>query len=165
MNLYSIHDQIQFEILLFLNWNEYYDVVKELKIQLRLEIYNKYNNSMYKLTINDVCKMKREYLEIVQYLYYHNTLPRDWNIGRARLNGHLKIVKFAHSIGITRYTHTIDNAKMRLGPTAKNAVCSYGNLDIVKYLHSIKTPISNMSLVCAKAGQHHDVIEFLESIQ
>ena len=56
-----------YECISFLDWKEYYKLCKHINIELRLSIYFKCN--LQKITIDNVCKEKEEYVDVVKFLH------------------------------------------------------------------------------------------------
>jgi hypothetical protein len=71
-------------------------VIKYLKYDIprQLILYNKYNNSLKKLKMINVCNCKIEYLETVKYLHSIYIFDSYYAIHWAGRSGHLEIVKF-----------------------------------------------------------------------
>ena len=121
------------EILYFLDWEEFYQIIKslDLNIQHQLKQYGKRNNSLDALTIDNICNMKAEYLGVIKYLHKihghkNGKECTDDAMDNASMNGHLEIVKYLHENGKECSTNAIDWASEK------------GHLEIVKYLKSIK---------------------------
>jgi hypothetical protein len=60
----NLPKDILFEILYFLNWEEFYKVIKYFKYDIHQQLIrcNKYNNSLNKLIIDNMCIRPYEYL-------------------------------------------------------------------------------------------------------
>ena len=91
-------NEIIYEILFFLDWRDYYNVIRKLDMPLKFNIYHKYNKSLINKSlinksIDDICSEKREYLEVVKFLYSIDApltkVAMDW----ASDNGYLEVVK------------------------------------------------------------------------
>jgi enhancing lycopene biosynthesis protein 2 len=94
---------IIFEILYFLEWNEFYNILKHygFNITKQLKIYAKYNDSLsYFECVGDACCEDVEYLEIVKYLHSIGKPSSFMAIDLAGSMGYLETVKYLHSIGI-----------------------------------------------------------------
>jgi hypothetical protein len=67
----NLPKDILLEILYFLDWKKIYKLIKIFKYNIpeQLRIYDKYNNSLKYVEINDICDNRIEYLEIVKYLH------------------------------------------------------------------------------------------------
>jgi hypothetical protein len=95
--------KIIFEILHFLEWKEFYNILKHygFNITKQLEIYAKYNNSLsYFELVGDACCEDVEYLEIVKYLHSIGKKSSFMAIDLAGSLGYLETVKYLHSIGV-----------------------------------------------------------------
>jgi hypothetical protein len=149
----SFPKNIILEILYFLEWEEFYKILQHnnFNIQKNLKIYTKYNNSLNKLTINNVCNMKTEYLEVVKYL--HQNL-----VSFTSEHGHSELVKYLYIIEAGCTTHTM------------NLASENGHLEIVKYLCSIsiECPLSSIDIECslsiiecAGINGHLEIIKYI----
>jgi hypothetical protein len=95
----NLPKDIIFEILYFLDWEEFYKVIKYLKYDIpqQLILYDKYNNELKHLKIDDLCNCKIEYLEIVKYLHSTGTECTQYAMDNASKHGHLETVKYLKS--------------------------------------------------------------------
>jgi ankyrin repeat protein len=123
---------IIFEILHFLEWKEFYNILKHygFNITKQLKIYAKYNNSLNILKVNELFFEKIEYLEVFKHIHLRmpnnklNNKKFEYAMCHACHNGHLEIIKYLHSIGVYSeyiFGHANDN----------------GQLEIVKYIFEI----------------------------
>jgi hypothetical protein len=102
---------ILYEILFFLDWREYMNVCDELGIDLKFNVYAKYNNSLEKFDncqkyLKDNSKLVKNmmgcasfygYLDVVKYLHsIGNECTTVCAIYFAIINGHLEVVKFLY---------------------------------------------------------------------
>src|SRR5688572_3646884 len=134
----------------FLDWKEYYKLCKHIHIDFRFNVYFRNNNQ--KLSIDDVCYEKEEYLEVVKFLHSINAPYTQYAMNLASGNGHLKVVKFLHSINAP-YTHfAMDSASLN------------GQLEVVNFLHSINASYTHLSMNWASRNGHLEVVKFLHSI-
>jgi hypothetical protein len=145
---------ILYEILYFLDWIEFYKVIKYFKydISKQLKQYNKSNNSLEKMTIDNMCLRPYEYLEIVKFLYSIGKKCSTNAMDYASAHGYLKIVKYLHSIG-AKYTSN-----------AMNWASRNGNLEIVKYLNSIGEKSTIYCINSASGNGHMEIVKYLHNI-
>jgi hypothetical protein len=141
------------EILYFLNCKEFYKVIKYLKYDIprQLIIYNKYNNSLKKLKMINVCNCKIEYLEIVKFLHNIGTKCSPGSIDWASWYGHINTIRYLHSIGEKCRTSALTSASAN------------GHLETVKYLHSIYTFDTYYAIIWAGGNGHLEIVKFLET--
>jgi hypothetical protein len=127
---------IQFEIFYFLEWEEFYQILEYygFDIQKQLQIYSKYNNSLFSLSIWEVCRHNTEYLEVFIYLYSIGKLYgyyADFNaMELACKNCHFKIVKYIYFKIWGRLNGKHKNCIYEV----VNSASIHGNLEVVKYV-------------------------------
>lgn len=140
---------IVYECLNFLDCIEYYEMCKYVGIPLRFNIFFKNYQKDDIIGIN-VCNEKKEYVEIIEYLL-SNEFRYNWHMLRNAIkNGHLNILKLLHSLHIE-----INSSDIMIA-------CEYGNIYIVKFLHSVVgIPISYSELWLACKNGHFDVIKYI----
>jgi hypothetical protein len=112
----------------FLDWIEFYKVIKYFKYDIPQQLirYSKSNNSLTKITIDNMCANRIEYLELVEFLYSVNAKCSTNAIAWASMNGHLETIKYLHSIGKQcHYTHALALARAQK------------HFKVVIFLHSI----------------------------
>lgn len=144
--------------LLNRHWTRYYKLCKSVGIPLQL---HKHRLIPY-IRIYTVCNSKEEYLEVFQYVYERDiTLVSDGidyeymrayveeTINYACVRGHLNIIKFLYSKGITCTDYGIEMA------------CANGHLDIIKFLHSIGIPYTYKMMYFAYMSRYHNIVQFL----
>jgi hypothetical protein len=124
----NLPKDIIYDILYFLDWKEFYKVIKYLKydISQHLILYGKYNNSLKHLEIDEICGNSIEYLEIVKYLHSIGKGCSVDAIDWASTNGHFEIVKYLHKNG---------------GPFSKDAIDGAReneHFEILQYLHKMR---------------------------
>jgi hypothetical protein len=140
------------EILYFLDWKEFYKVIKYLKydIQKQLILYDKYNNSLQNLTMDTMCYNTIEYFEIFKYLHSIGKKCTANAMNWASYRGHLETVKYLHSIG------------KECTPYAMDWASRFGHLEIVQYLHSIGKDCTVSAIILASNNGHLEIVEYLK---
>ncbi len=174
----KLPNDLIYECLGYLEWNEYCDMCTMYKLPLRLNIY--FNNSKLP-TIEDVCTEKKEYFEVVEYLYKIGSKCENKNeLDFASSNGHLEIVKFLHKnegdIGEQAIDWAMQHGHLEIvkflyengakySPYWFDAACYEGHLEIVKYIHSQNKEIEyDTPFKDAAERGHLEIIKFLHSI-
>ncbi len=114
---------IVYECIGYLHWKEYYDVCELFCIPLEIKRYS-YQHTWYMTDPYDMCDGKREYVEVLRYLY-----ENEYESIKTCINaciyllvsrGYLTSLKiFEKEITISIMHHTI----------------AYGHTNIIQYLH------------------------------
>lgn len=126
------------------------------------------------------------HLEIIKYIHSMNKFnicecyydcEHNYAMNLACSNGHLEVVIFLHSIGVIFYNAIayasstgqmevikyLLSVKITCSTDAIDWASRYGHLQVVKYLHDIGAPYSQSSIYWAKRNKHLAVIDFLKS--
>jgi hypothetical protein len=151
----NIPKNVMYEILYFLDWEEFYNIIKHLKlnIQQQLKQYEKSNKSLQKITIDNICIHVNEYVEIVQYFHNIGKDFSEYSIDVAIQKGHLKIVQYLHENGI-QVLHKNNSGYI-------NLASMYGHLEIVKYLYKNGQKYTKHTINYAIQYKHHDIANYL----
>ncbi len=92
----NLLQDLVYECLFFLDWKEYYDICKKMDISLKLNVY--FKHSVYRPSLNDVCKEKEEYLEIIEYLSEVEKCTYK-HVNASAINGNLDTIKYLYMCG------------------------------------------------------------------
>jgi ankyrin repeat protein len=165
---------ILYEIIFFLDWREYTYICNQLMIDLKFNVFFKYNNSLKNFENCDKyikyvnwqdnknkntmdCASFYGQLEVVKFLHKNGGKCTHFAICHSSENGFLETVKYLHSIGNECHQFGIYWA-------------SYGgNLEIVKFLHKnykgiLKKTTIRDSIVVANIKEHSEIVKYLKSI-
>lgn len=138
-----------YECLFFLDWDEYHDVCKHLNIDFKFNIY--FRNRRIPSYIS-TCNSKIERLEIVKYLYSINKNIKVYHKDLAIANGHINVVNFLHSVN-----QKFDNKSIVIA-------IDYNQSEIVKFLYQHIHHSNRLKLIeRAKRGKCFDIVNFLQN--
>lgn len=135
-------------IFSYSTWKRYIFLCESFSIlPLSIDIKNSLSSISSRTLIDEVCKMEREYVDVVLIMY---ELGLRWTpnaINYACKGGHLNIVKFLHT-------------KSTLHHTAIESACVGGHLQIVKYLHKNGIKLTKQILQMACYHGHIPIIKY-----
>lgn len=174
---------IVYECIGYLHWKEYYDVCELFCIPLEMTRYG-YQHTWYISDLYDMCDGKREYVEVLGYLY-ENKYESIKNcisvcicllVSKGYLTS-LKIFEKEITFSIMRYTlaygHTniiqylhkdLDiSLPMKISNDTLSVLIAYGNVDLFIYLHNNGVVYDKKYLV--EYANRMKRYEFLGSIQ